>query len=423
MADRLKLTAVSAKALGPGFHSDGGGLYLAVSATGAGRAWKFRFRDGARLRDYGLGPFADVSLKEARIEADKLRKLRRDGVDPIEHRRQREAARRLADASAVTFKQAAKAYIEANRAGWRNAKHAAQWAATLETYAHPVIGALPVAAVETGHLVTILQPIWAAKNETASRVRGRIEAVLDFATVRHWRTGDNPARWRGHLAQVLPPRAKVGKGGHHAALPYADIPAFMGALAGQAGIAALALRFAILTAARTGEVLGATWGEFDLAAAIWTVPASRMKGRREHRVPLSGAALAVLREMRMEPATVATSATVGGLETASTPATLATATVPAHPVFPGARRAKPLSGMALLMLLRRMGRGELTAHGFRSSFRDWSSESTDVPGEVCEAALAHTIRSKVEAAYRRGDLFDKRRALMDAWATFCEGGE
>jgi integrase len=271
------------------------------------------------------------------------------------------------------------------------------------TYVYPVLGELPVAAIDTGLVVQILDPIWAKKPETASRVRGRIEAVLDAATVRGFRQGPNPAQWKGNLAHILPARARVRKVAHHAALPFAELPAFMAALRGREGMAARALEFAILTAGRTDEVLGAPWGEFDPEAKVWTIPAERMKGSREHRVPLSGAALAVLEEVR--PLAV----TRDGQPDASAP------------VFPGARRALPMSNMAMLMLLRRMKRGDLTIHGFRSTFSDWAAECTAYPREVVEMALAHAVENKVEAAYRRGDLFDKRRQLMAAWANYCVG--
>ena len=275
-------------------------------------------------------------------------------------------------------------YIASHSAGWRNAKHAAQWGTTLATYAYPVFGSLPVAAVDTGLVMKALEPIWSTKPETAGRVRGRNESVLDWAKVRGYRDGENPARWKGHLIQLLPSLTKVTKVKHHAAMPYAELPAFLIALRARPAMAARALEFAILTAARTGEVLGARWQEMDLEARIWMVPAERMKAGREHRVPLSDAAVAILKAIYR----------TGDL------------------VF-------PLSNMALLMLLRRMGHGELTAHGFRSTFRDWASETTNHPRDVVEMALAHAIADKTEAAYRRGDLFEKRRRLMVEWEAYC----
>jgi integrase len=308
----------------------------------------------------------------------------------------KQAAELAAKARAMTFKDVAGAYIAANEAGWRNAKHRAQWTATLEAYAHPHFGDLPVADVDTGHVMRALEPIWRSKAETASRLRGRIETVLDYASARGWRTGENPARWRGHIQNMLPAKAKIQPVEHHAALPWRDIGAFMAKLRMQDGLAAQALLLTIMTTSRSSEVLCAKWPEIDLMKAVWTVPGARMKAGREHRVPLSEPALAVLRgllPLRNDEA--------GGW------------------VFPGARQGRPLSNMAMEMLLRRMGRTDLTVHGFRSTFRDWTAEATGYPGEVAEAALAHVVGDKVEAAYRRGDLFGKRRKLMDDWAAFC----
>jgi integrase len=380
----------------PGLYPDGGGLYLQISRLG-GKSWLFRFRADGRERWMGLGPASLVGLAEARRRAEEYRRQRLAGIDPIEARRAELEASRLEAAKAVTFRSCAESYISSHRAGWRNAKHGAQWGATLETYAYPVFGDLPVQAVDTGMVVKVLEPIWAAKTETASRLRGRIEAVLDWATTRGHRQGENPARWRGHLENRLPAPTKVQKVRHHAALPYSEIGAFMADLQRQEGIAALALRFLILTAARTGEVLCARWDEIDTATRTWTVPAERMKGHREHRVPLSDAALEVLRQ-------------VGEVRGGDF-------------VFPGGKAGRPLSNMAMLTLLRRMERADLTAHGFRSTFRDWAAERTDVAREVAEAALAHTIADKVEAAYRRGDLFAKRRQLMHAWARHCSADD
>ena len=297
----------------------------------------------------------------------------------------------------------AEEFIGRNEAGWRNAKHRQQWRNTLAAYVYPVLGELPVAAIDVGLVVQVLDPIWTEKPETAARVRGRIEAVLDAATVRGFRHGPNPAQWKGNLNHVLPARGKVRRVEHHAALAFDEMPEFLAELRGRPGIAAKALEFAILTAARTGEALGATWSEIDLDAKVWTVPGKRMKGGREHRVPLSEATIAVLEEVR--PLSLMRD---GEPE-------------PAAPVFPGPRRALPLSNMVFLMLLRRMKRDDLTAHGFRSTFSDWAAERTTYPREVVEMALAHAVENKVEAAYRRGDLFDKRRKLMESWAGFCAG--
>jgi integrase len=379
-----------------GYRGDGGGLYLQISSNGA-KSWVFRFRDGQKLREMGLGPCHTVSLADARHLARECRKQRLAGTDPIQARHAARAAARLEAAKAMTFKQCAEAYIAAHKAGWKNAKHAGQWSATLATYAYPIIGELPVQAIDTGLVMRVLEPIWTTKTETASRLRGRIESVLDWARVRGYRDGENPARWRGHLDHLLPERGKVAKVDHHAALPYREMANFMTQLRQQSGVSPLALEFAILTAARTGEVIGANWGEIDLNEGLWTIPAARMKAAKEHRVPLS------------QPATVL----IHKLSEMRTSAF----------VFPGGRAGKPLSNMALLTTLRRMGRGDLTAHGFRSTFRDWAAERTTFPAEVAEQALAHSLPSKVEAAYRRGDLFEKRRHLMDAWGNYCETKE
>jgi integrase len=377
----------------PGYYGDGGGLVLRV-AEGGSKVWLFRYKTQGRVREMGLGPVRDVSLAEAREGAREARRLRRAGIDPIDAKRQRQAAARLDAAKLITFSQCAAAYIENHRTSWRNGKHAAQWEATLRTYAYPVFGNLPVAAVDTALVIKVLDPIWSKKPETASRLRGRIEAVLDFAKVRGYRVGENPARWKGHLKEALPAVSKLRKVKHHAALPYAEIGAFMTELRAREGGAAAALEFAILTAARTSEVIGARRSEIDMTAGAWTIPAERMKAGVEHRIPLSEQGLAVLRR-----------AAAGEINDV---------------VFCGQKPGRPLSNMALLMMLRRMGRDDITAHGFRSTFRDWAAERTTAPREVVEAALAHTVANKVEAAYRRSDLFEKRRALMQQWGSFCD---
>ena len=375
-----------------GRYADGGGLYLQVSSQGT-KSWLFRFTQGGKARQMGLGAIQTISLPEAREAALKCRKLLHEGIDPIEARNRERSSKRSQAASAKTFKECAEEYISSHRAGWRNAKHAAQWTSTLETYAFPVIGSLPVQDIDTPLVMNVLKPIWQVKTETASRVRGRIEVILDWATVGNYRKGENPARWKGHLAIMLPAKSTVMKVKHHAALPYDEIGAFMEQLAERDSVSARGLEFQILTAARTGEVIGATWAEIDLDKAVWTIPAKRTKTAKEHRVPLSSSATALLEHMQE----VSTS----------------------EFIFLGARSKKPLSNMAFLQLLKRMGRGDLTAHGFRSSFRDWAAERTNYPNEVAEMALAHTIGDKVEAAYRRGDLFEKRRKMMDAWADYC----
>jgi integrase len=376
----------------PGYLGDGGGLYLQVSRYGT-KSWTFRYQINGRPREMGLGSVHTFSLKEARQRAQEHRKLLADGIDPIESRNADRQRQRLEAARAKTFDQCATAYIDAHRAGWRNAKHADQWTNTLTAYASPVFGDLPVADVDTAAVMRVLSPMWNDKTETASRLRGRIESVLNWAAVQGFRTGENPARWRGHLDKLLPKRSKVQKVQHHPALPYADAPAFMKKLGAQEGIAACALEFLILTAARTGEVIGAKWTEFDMEAKIWTVPAERMKAGRPHEVPLSPRAFALIQAQA--------AVKVGDY------------------VFPGRRPRDPLSNMALLALLKRMGRSDLTAHGFRSTFRDWVAEQTGFPGEVAEMALAHVVSDKTEAAYRRGTMKEKRRQLMDEWSTYC----
>ena len=392
-----RLTALKVeKAKEAGMYADGGGLYLRVTPEGA-RNWVLRFMLDRRPRWMGLGPLALFGLQEARAKAQDARRKRHEGIDPIEARRAERARQRLDAAKAITFKQCAEAYVTAHRAGWRNLKHVGQWSATLSAYAYPIIGALPVQAVDTGLVLKVLEPIWTTKPETASRLRGRVESILDFAKVRDYRDGENPARWRGHLDQLLPARSKVREVEHHAALPYAELPGFLPSLREQERIAARALEFLILTAARTGEVIGARWNEVDLLDKIWTVPAARMKAHRDHRVPLSARALAILDEMQAARHGEAGDAFV----------------------FPGRKPGTPLSNMAFLMLLRRIGRGDLTAHGFRATFKTWASERTSFQNEIAEAALAHVIGDKVEQAYRRSDLFEKRRKLMVAWAAYC----
>lgn len=388
------LTPFTVKSAAPGRHADGGGLHLLVKDSGA-RSWVYRYMIGGKSRDIGLGA-ADaggLSLVDARDKAAGYRLKVKAGIDPLAER-QREAAEALAAAQAaqiagMPFKTVAEAYIAANEASWRNDKHRQQWRNTLATYVYPVIGELSVAAIATAHVLQIIEPLWRDKPETASRIRGRIETVLDAAKARGYREGENPARWRGHIAQILPARSRLTRG-HHKAMPYAAIPAFIGALRARDATAAMALEFVILTGTRTGEVLGATWGEVDLDKAIWTVPASRMKAGKEHRVPLSPRAVEILEAMRP----------VGSAS-----------------LFPSDKGGK-LSTMAMTMLLRRMN-ADCTVHGFRSAFRDWAAECTGYAHEVCEMALAHAIGNKSEAAYRRGDLFDKRRRLMADWAGYC----
>lgn len=358
------LTAVVVKNAKPGRHADGGGLHLLVKDSGA-RSWVFRFMLNGKTRDVGLGPAAGadaISLAAARDRAAALRLTVKSGIDPLAER-ERRAAEALAAAQAaqiagITFKRVAEDYISANEEGWRNDKHRQQWRNTLSTYAYPVIGDLPVADIATAHVLQILEPIWKTKAETASRVRGRMETILDAARARGYREGENPARWRGHIAQILPARSRLTRG-HHKALPYGKIPEFVGKLRAREAVAALTLEFTILTAARTGEVIGAKWEEVDMDKKVWTVPAIRMKAGKEHRVPLSARAVEILTE---------------------------TMQLGKEWLFPAARGGK-LSGMAMTMLLRRMS-VDVTVHGFRSGFRDWAAECTSYAHEVAEMALA-----------------------------------
>lgn len=375
----------------PGMYAVGGvsGLYLQVLPSG-GRSWVLRAMIGGRRRDMGLGGFPDVTLAGAREAARKAREKIDDGVDPIEERKARKSALRAETAKVVTFEEAAKAYIAAHEDSWRNAKHRQQWENTLAVYAFPAIGKLSVADIEVAHVLSVLEPIWKERTETAKRLRGRIERVLGWATSRGHRKGLNPARWRDHLDQQLAAPGKIAKPTHHAALPMGKMPAFIEDLRQAEGMGARALEFVVLTATRSGEVRGAKWSEIDLVEKVWTIPADRMKAGREHRVPLSGPALDLLAKLPR----------IAGTDL----------------VFPAARRG-PLSDMTLTAVLRRM-KVPATAHGFRSTFRDWAAERTNYPRDVAEMALAHTIGDKVEAAYRRGDLFAKRQRMMADWAKY-----
>jgi integrase len=384
-----KLSAAFVKHAPAGRHFDGAGVWLYVSAAGA-RSWAYRYKHKGKAREMGLGA---STLAEARSEAARWRSILKGGSDPIEHRKAEQAREKLAEAQGTTFKECAAAYIEAHRPGWKNAKHADQWANTLRDYADPVFGDWPVGDVDTDAVMRVLMPIWNTKTETASRVRGRIENVLDWAKVRGYREGENPARWRGHLDKLLPKRSKVAPVEHHTALPYASLPALMTEISVRDGTASRALEFTILTAARSGEVFGATWDEIDLEAQVWNVPAARMKARKPHRVPLSDQALAILGDMEKIRSS--------------------------DFVFPGYRYNRPLSNVSMAHVLKRMGQGQYTVHGMRSTFRDWCAEQSSFPREVAEAALAHVLSNKAEAAYQRGDLFEKRRKLMQAWADYA----
>ncbi len=378
----MTLSAQKVKTAGPGRHGDGRGLFLYVKPSGA-RSWVLRYQVHGRRRDLGLGPFPDVSLAMARDRASEARRLIAEGEDPIAKKQQ---------AKPKTFKDAALELIEGKKPGWKNAKHAAQWTSTLEAYAFPKIGQAQVAKIETADVTAALTPIWTAKPETANRVRQRIEAVLDYASALGIRAGDNPARWRGHLDHLLPKPKKVRAVRHHPALPHTEIADFMAQLANREGVAARALGFTILTAARSGETRGATWAEIDLEAKVWTIPASRMKAAKEHRVPLSKAATTLIANKRDGDKLVFESE---------------------------AKPGRPISDMSMTAVLRRMNRADITVHGFRSTFRDWAGETTGFPREVIEAALAHGIKDKAEAAYARSHLSDKRRKLMEAGATLA----
>ena len=429
-----KLTVIEIKALTtPGRYTDGDGLHLHVRSAklrkpaGDGspgliirRAWVFRYMRQGKVRDMGLGAFPKTTLAQARQKALEARKSIEAGADPLVTRDDAAAAAEIA--STRTFKRAAEDLMAARSSGWRNKLHRWQWEQTLSAYAYPVFGDWPVQDVDTEAVLRALQPIWSTKPETASRLRGRIEAVLDAAKARHWRTGENPARWKGHLAILLPNPAKVRKVVHMPSLPWQRLSEFMPVLLAQTAVATAPLHLLILTAARAGMVRAMTWSEVDMKENLWTIPGSRMKGGIEHRVPLSSAAIALLE--------------VAAADRARRIAARITRSAPAHDlVFPGAS-GKPLSDMTLTQLLRRMNKveeGELppwrdgqtgepiTPHGFRSTFRVWASEQTAYPREIIEASMAHAIGNKVEAAYQRSDLLEKRRALMEEWGS-CSGG-
>lgn len=406
-----KLTAKQIENLTtPGTYEDGDGLRLLIKANGK-KYWVLRFQLSGKRREMGLGTYPAIGLKEARQNSSDKRRLLRDGIDPLQARDEVRAAQVAAERQrknkSITFQDVSVDYIEAHRAGWKNVKHAQQWTNTLATYAAPVIGDLATSQITTEHLLEILKPIWASKAETASRVRNRIELVLDAAKARGLRDGENPARWRGHLDKLLPPSSKAKRTQNHPALPYSRLSRFIQALNSIEGQSACALKMTILTASRTSEVLAADWSEIDLKAKLWSIPAARMKAGKVHTVPLSDAVIALLK----------------GLPQIQGSSLL----------FPGARKGRPISNMAMLMTLRRMDQKELedggkgwrdgndrivTAHGFRSTFRDWAAERTNYAREVCEMSLAHVVANGAEAAYWRSDLLDKRRALMADWAEF-----
>jgi integrase len=391
-----------------GRYSDGGGLYLQVPAPGekmpreSRGSWLLRYERDGKEHWFGLGAVKDFDLDEARELARQARRQLKQGIDPLEAERAKRAQQALDAAKAMTFEEAAVQYFNQHERKWKNARHRQQFMNTLVSYAFPKVGRLAVSALDTGQVLRVLEQkhedypdvrLWEAVPETANRLRGRIESILDWATVRGYRTGDNPARWKGHLSEVLPAKGAIAKVNHHAALPYAELPAFLPALREREGVAPLALEFCILTAARTGEVTGVQWAEIDLKEKIWTIPANRIKGGKEHRVPLSDRALEILRTVPREDGN--------------------------DFVFIGNRKGMALSDMAMAVLLKRMGRNDITVHGFRSTFRVWADERTGYPNHVVEQALAHTVGNAVERAYRRTDLFDKRRKLMAEWCKYC----
>ncbi|MDQ7954779.1 MAG: integrase arm-type DNA-binding domain-containing protein [Pseudomonadota bacterium] len=373
-----------------GRHAVGGAPGLHLRITKGHKGWVLRIMVGERRRDLGLGPYPEISLADAREKARDMHKLVREGVDPLSSKRAQRNALLARQAAEKDFDWCVDEFLKSKSDEWKNAKHRQQWENTLQTYASPHLGKLLMQDIDLQHVLLCLEPIWKTKNETASRLRGRIEAVLDWATVRKYRTGENPARWKGHLDKVLSAPAKIQKVQHHRAVPIDDMAAFMGDLRQRSGVAAQALEFVILTAARSGEVRGAPWSEFDLDARVWTIPAERMKAGREHRVPLSDAAMKVLESMPQGK--------------------------PESLVFPGSKD-KALSDMSLTAVMRRMA-VDAVPHGFRSTFRDWVGDRTDFPRDLLEMALAHVIENKTEGAYRRGDALERRRVMMEAWARF-----
>lgn len=388
----MALKALDVQRLDAGLHGDGNGLYLQVTATGA-RSWVYRFALGGAKRYMGLGSAADISLKLARELRDDAARLKAQGIDPIGARDAKTTAAKVASAKVVTFKEYAQTYIDAHKAGWSSDKHLLQWENSLANHAYPVLGDIPVPDIDTPLVLKALRPIWTTKTETANRVRGRIEMVLDSAKVDGLRTGENPARWRGHLKFTLAAPRKIARRTHFAALPYEAVFDFMSDLAPRHRISARCLEFTILTCARSNESRHAEWSEIDIDKALWTIPAAKMKGRKEHVVPLAPRVVALLRAL--------------------------------HPrregryIFPGQRPGKPISDMSMLKVLVIMGHDDITVHGFRSTFRDWVSECTNYSDSVAEMCLAHAIENEVEAAYRRGKLIAKRAELMAAWAQYC----
>jgi len=392
-----KLSASKVRTAQAGVYADGNNLYLQVTKEGA-KSWLFRYMLNGKSREMGLGPTRTIGLAEARARAAEARKILLDGNDPIDHRRRSRLQAARQAALETTFQAAAEAYIADRKSSWSSEKHGKQWSATLARYVYPTFGKSPVGEIGLNQVIKVLKPIWEDKPETASRVRQRIEAVLDYATTKGWRAGDNPARWLGNLENIFPKKGKIIQVRHHKALPWAKLPSFLKDLSGQDGLAAKALLLTILTASRTGESICAQWGEFDFEDKVWTIPAIRMKARKDHRIPLSDPAIRLLKAIR--PA-----------NKDGCPSSIF--------VFPGYKKDSGLSNMALLEVLRRMGRTDITTHGFRSTFRVWAAEQTDFSSEVVEAALAHAVSNKVVSAYMRTDFFDRRRTLMDDWAAYC----
>ncbi|MEJ1357885.1 MAG: integrase arm-type DNA-binding domain-containing protein [Candidatus Sedimenticola sp. (ex Thyasira tokunagai)] len=393
-----KLTAAKVRQENkPGWYADGAGLYLQVSPT-LSKSWVYRYQVGGKERRHGLGRYSEndtqrgLTLNKARKAAKACRDLRDNGTDPIDHKRQQEALKALADVKGMTFKDCADKYIESHRRGWKSPKHAQQWENTLATYAMPTIGALSVKDVDVGLVLQVLEAIWHEKPETATRVRQRVESVLDWATARGYRKGENPARWKGHLDKLLPKRSKVQKVKHHKAMPYMDVSEYYIDLLTHETMAARALSFIILTGVRSSEAREAAWSEIDLEAGVWVIPAERMKSGRSHRVPLTDEAVSLLEKVKPFSR--------DGL------------------VFPGMKRNHSISAAALRKHFKDQ-HPTLTIHGFRSSFRDWCAEQTNYPRELAEAALAHSLRDQTEAAYQRGDMLERRRKVMEAWAVYC----
>ena len=390
LTERLKDLVVK-RTTEPGWYPDGNGLYLQVSKTSS-KSWVYRYKRKGKERRRGLGPYPTVGLLDARDEAANCRALLKQGIDPIDHNRDMEAAKHLSELKGLTFRECAEAYIESRKAEWKNEKHHYQWNQSLETYAFPTIGELSVQDIDLGFILNVLEPIWNTKTETASRVRQRIETILDWAKVRQYREGENPARWRGHLDKLLPSPKKIQKVVHLPAMDYRDVPTFYQLLRQGRSVSKLALAFLIQTATRSKEAREAQWGEIDLKDKVWVVPGDRTKAGREQRIPLTDEALSILEDIKDFK----------------------------HDnfVFPSTRRGKGIRDTSVRKQLQNKHPG-LTVHGFRSSFRDWCAEMTNYPRELAEKALGHVLQDKVEAAYQRGDLFEKRRKLMDSWADYC----